>query len=338
MYQAYNKDMKEITIIKPDDFHIHLRQGDELIHYAKDSAAQFKRGIVMPNTIPPVSTVEDVESYRAKIKEAAPDFIPLMTFKILPNTNPESILELKQAGVLAGKYYPAGATTNSEDGITNWKVMLPVLKEMERVGMILSIHGEIPGSFLLDREKDFLPILRDINRELPNLKIILEHVSSKEAVECIKDLPDNVVATITLHHLVCTIEDVVNDINNKCMPIPKLPVDRDAIRQAAFSGNKKFFFGSDSAPHKIVDKNCFKAKAGVYTSPVILPKLVELFDNAGALDKLEDFISKRGADFYGLEYNKESIVLQKSEMIVPLEIHGVKPFLAGQRISWSLKW
>lgn len=330
--------MKEITIIKPDDFHIHLRQGNELINYAKDSASQFKRGIIMPNTIPPVTTVEDVEAYRSKIKEAVPDFIPLMTFKILPKTDPESIEGLKKAGVIAGKYYPAGATTNSEDGITNWKVMLPVLKEMERVGMVLSIHGEIPEAFLLDREKDFLPILCEMNKELPSLKIVLEHVSSKESIEHINSLPDNIVGTITLHHLVCTIEDVVNDINNKCMPIPKLPADRDAIRHAAFSGNKKFFFGSDSAPHKIVDKNCFKAKAGVYTSPVLLPKLVELFDNANALNRLEDFISKRGAEFYGLDYNNEKITLQKSDFIVPLEVHGVKPFLAGQKIAWSIKW
>lgn len=330
--------MDKITIIKPDDFHIHLRQGDDLVNYAKDSASQFARGIVMPNTIPPITTVEDVNNYRDTIKKAAPDFSPLMTFKILPNSDPETIEDLKKAGVLAGKYYPAGATTNSDDGVTNWRVMIPVLKEMARVGMILSIHGEIPGAFLLEREKDFLPVLMEIHNEIPELKIILEHVSSKEGIELIKSMPDNIRGTITLHHMVCTIQDVVNDINNKCMPIPKLPEDRDAIVEAAISGSNKFFFGSDSAPHKIEDKNCFKAKAGVYTAPVLLPKIVEIFDENSALDKLESFLSKTGADFYGLDYNKESITLVKETMEVPLELHGVKPFLAGQKISWSVKW
>ncbi len=329
--------MREITIIKPDDFHIHVRQGNSLEHYVVDSAKQFSRGIIMPNTIPPVTTTKDVKEYRDLITGFAPNFKPLMTYKILPSTDVESIVDLQKSGVVAGKFYPAGATTNSEDGITKWRVMLPVLKEMERLGMILSIHGEVPDSFILDREKDFLPTLLEIHRELPKLKIILEHVSCKEAVECIQSLPDNVVGTVTLHHLVSTIQDVIDDSNNKCMPIPKLPEDRQAIRHAVFNGDKNFFFGSDSAPHKIEDKNCFKAKAGVYTSPVLLPKLVELFDDNGALDVLEGFVAKIGADFYDLPYNKEKITLIESPIKGALEAHGVKPYLAGQSIKWSLK-
>ncbi len=329
--------MKEITIRKPDDFHIHLRQGEDLTDYVQDSARQFKRGLIMPNTIPPVTTVEQVNHYRDKIKASAPSFEPIMTFKILPTTNPEDINSLKDSGVLAGKYYPAGATTNSEDGITDWTVMYPVLKEMERVGMILSIHGEIPESFILDREKDFLPILKQMSSDFPNLKIILEHISCKEAISCIQSLPDNVVGTVTLHHLVSTIEDVVNDSNNKCMPIPKLPEDRDAIRKAVFEGDKNFFFGSDSAPHKLESKDCFRAKAGVYTTPVLLPKLFELFSDFNVMDKIEDFVSKIGADFYGIPYNSEKITLQELPMNVPEEMHGVKPYLAGQTIGWSIK-
>lgn len=329
--------MKEITIIKPDDFHIHVRQGESLRGYVKDSAGQFKRGIIMPNTIPPVTSVDDINKYRDQIKSAAPGFEPLMTFKILPDTKPEDLESLKKAGVVAGKYYPAGATTNSEDGITKWTVMLPVLEEMERLGLVLSIHGEVPDSFILDRERDFLPILLDIHKKLPELKIVLEHVSCSEAIECIKTLPSNIRGTVTLHHLVSTIQDVVNDSNNKCMPIPKLPKDRDAIRQAVFTGDSNFFFGSDSAPHKIADKDCFKAKAGVYTAPVLLPKLTELFSDNNALDKLEGFVSKIGADFYGLEYNKERITLINTPMTVPLSVHGVKPYLAGKKINWSVK-
>lgn len=329
--------MNEITIIKPDDFHIHLRQGEDLKYYATDSAKQFKRGIIMPNTIPPIVSTNDVESYRKHIKEFAPNFEPLMTFKILPSTKPEDIRPLYESGVLAGKYYPAGATTNSEDGIINWEIMKPVLKEMETIGLVLSIHGEIPDSFILDREKDFLPILMAMHKEFPGLKIILEHISSKESIELIKSLPNNIVGTITLHHLISTIEDVVNDTNNKCMPIPKLPIDRDVIREVVFSGNKKFFFGSDSAPHKLEGKLAFNAKAGVYTAPVLLPKLVELFDDFGVLDKLENFVSRFGAEFYGLEVNKEKITLVKKNMIVPEELHGVRPYLAGKTIGWSLK-
>lgn len=329
--------MKEIKFIKPDDFHIHIRQGEAMTNYLLDSAKQFKRGIIMPNTVPPVITVADVEKYRARINGIAPNFEPLMTFKILPDTDPKDIRLLKDAGVLSGKYYPAGATTNSEDGITDWKVIIPVLKEMERLDMILSIHGEVPDSFILDREKDFLPILIDINREFPNLRIILEHVSSKEGIDCIRSLPRNVAGTITLHHLLSTIQDVINDSNNKCMPVPKLPVDRNAIRNAVISGDSKFFFGSDSAPHKLEEKNCSVAKSGVYTAPVLLPKLVELFEEYDALDKLEAFLSTKGADFYNLSYNTETIALVKKSMVVPLEIHGVVPYLAGSTIGWSLK-
>lgn len=329
--------MREITFNKPDDFHIHIRQGADMTNYLLDSSKQFKRGIIMPNTVPPITTVDDVNRYRDEINKIDPNFEPLMTFKILPTTRPEDIIPLKNIGVLAGKYYPAGATTNSEDGITDWKVMMPVLKEMENAGMVLSIHGEIPDSFILDREKDFLPILIEMNRLFPSLKIILEHVSSKEGIECIKSLPNTVAGTISLHHLISTIEDVVNDSNNKCMPVLKLPEDRASIREAAMSGDNNFFFGSDSAPHKSEFKNCAKGKAGVYTAPVLLPKLVELFEEFNALNKLDSFLTIFGADFYGLPYNKESITLIKDTMIVPDQIHGVTPYLAGQEIKWRLK-
>lgn len=329
--------MNELTIIKPDDFHIHLRQGEDLKHYVRDSAKQFCRGVIMPNTMPPIATVEDVIAYKTYITERVLGFQPLMTFKILPSTRAEDIVSLKESGVVAGKYYPAGATTNSEDGISCWTIMRPVLQEMERLGMILSIHGEIPDLFILDREREFLPILKQIHREFPRLKIILEHVSSKEAVECINSLPENVVGTITLHHLLSTVEDVINDSNNKCMPIPKLPEDRARIREAAFSGNKKFFFGSDSAPHKVEGKIALNPKSGVYSAPVLLPKLVELFEAFGAIERLEDFVSKFGADFYSIPYNNENITLIKKPMSVPEIINGVRPYLAGTTIGWSLK-
>ncbi|MBN2617276.1 MAG: dihydroorotase [Spirochaetales bacterium] len=328
--------MKEITIIKPDDLHIHLRQGDAMVFYAKESANQFKRGIVMPNTVPPVTSVETVLEYKNSILNIVPEFEPLMTFKILPKTDPMDIPKLKKIGVIAGKYYPAGATTNSEDGISEWKIMRPVLKAMEDSEMVLSIHGEKPESFIMDREKDFLPIVKEMNREFPKLKIILEHVSSRDGVEFVKSMPENIVATVTLHHLLSTVEDVINNSANKCMPIPKLKEDRDSIREAVFSGDKKFFFGSDSAPHPKADKECLKAKAGVFTSPVLLPKLAELFENNSCLDRLEAFVSKLGADFYKIPYNEEKITIYKKDMVVPNEVYGVIPYLAGETISWSL--
>lgn len=331
--------VNEITIIKPDDMHVHLRQGEDLVNYARDTEKSFKRAIVMPNTLPPVTTPLDVENYRNEIIQAAPGLEPLMTFKILPSTRPEDIAPLKKAGVLAGKFYPAGATTNSEDGITvsNWKIMLPVMHEMAREGMVFSMHGEVPEAFILDREKAFLPILKEMTEEVPGLKIILEHVSSKEGVEAVLSLPDNVRATVTLHHLVSTLQDVLGDINNLCMPVIKLPEDREAIRKVVFEGNKKFFFGSDSAPHKKEFKNCAKAKAGAYTAPVLLGKLAELFEEAGVLDKLENFVSVFGAEFYELPQNSEKITLVKEDVVVPEEMWGVTPYLAGETVSWKIR-
>ncbi len=329
--------MNEITIIKPDDFHIHLRQGSDLEYYAKESEKQFKRGIIMPNTVPPIVTVNDVNRYRDEILKVTEGFEPLMTFKILPDSDPGIISELKQNKVIAGKYYPAGATTNSEDGITDWKIMKPVLKEMEKHAMVLSIHGEVPDSFLLNRERDFLPILDEIHRTFPKLRIVMEHVSCKESIDYINSAHDHVAGSISLHHLISTIEDVINDTSIKCMPIPKTPEDREAIRFAAFSGNRKFFFGSDSAPHKVEGKIGFNPKSGVYTAPVILPKLAELFYENGVLDKLENFVSVYGARFYKLPLNREHITVIKKPMIVPDEMYGVRPYLAGSEISWSLK-
>jgi len=329
--------MDKITIKCPDDFHIHLRQGEELINYAKESAKVFKRGVVMPNTIPPIISARQIIEYRKQILDCTTNFEPLMTFKIIPGLDPMEIKSLRDAGAIIGKYYPAGATTNSSDGVTHWKQMKDVLEEMQRLGIVLSIHGEVPDSFILNREKDFLPILDEIIKAFPGLKIVLEHISSREGIEYVKNAPDNVAGTITLHHLIHTVEDVIRDGNNKCMPIPKLIEDRDSIRVAAFSGSPKFFFGSDSAPHLQSEKDNATGKFGVYSAPVLLPKLVEIFENFGVLNKLENFVSKYGADFYGLPHNKGSITLEKRGFTVPLNTYGVKPFLSGEFISWSIE-
>jgi dihydroorotase len=329
--------MDKLTIKCPDDFHIHLRQGEELKNYARETARFFKRGVVMPNTIPPIISARQVIEYREQILGCTNNFEPLMTFKIIPGLDAMEVSSLKEAGAIIGKYYPAGATTNSSDGVTHWHQIKGVLGEMEKLGLVLSIHGEVPDSFILNREKDFLPILEEIVKAFPRLKIVLEHISSKEGIEYVKNAPENVAGTITLHHLIHTVEDVLRDGNNKCMPTPKLREDRDSIQATAFSGNPKFFFGSDSAPHLQRDKDNAIGKFGVYSAPVLLPKLVELFENFGVLDKLENFLSKFGADFYGLPYNNGSITLVKRGFTVPLNICGVKPFLAGEFISWSIE-
>lgn len=328
----------------PDDFHAHLRQGDLMPGYVRDLAHQFGRAIIMPNTIPAMTSASAIADYKKQILEAAApvrkDFEPLMTFKLNPNYTEQDLKDMMAVGVVAGKYYPAGVTTNSQDGISDFEGIFPVVAMMEKLGLVLCVHGEEPGEFCLDREPAFIKRVETLATKFPKLKIVFEHLSSAKSVEAVKRLPANVAATFTVHHLMMTLDDVVGDAlrpHHFCKPLPKRPEDRAAIREAAFSGNPKFFLGTDSAPHQQGKKECPCGAAGVYSAPVAIPLLVQEFDHAGALDKLPNFIAGFGADFYGIPRTTKQIEVVKESWKVPEIVNGVVPLAAGQTLEWKIK-
>ena len=328
----------------PDDFHAHLRQGDLMPGYVRDLVAQFGRAIIMPNTVPAMTSAASIAQYKKEILDAAkdvrPDFKPLMTFKLNPSYTEQDLKDMMEVGVVAGKYYPAGVTTNSADGISDFEAVFPVIALMEKLGLVLCVHGEEPGEFCLDREPAFIKRVETLAAKFPKLKIVFEHLSSAKAVEAVKRLPANVAATFTVHHLMMTLDDVIGDAlrpHHFCKPLPKRPEDRTAIREAAFSGNPKFFLGTDSAPHQQGKKECPCGAAGVYSAPVAIPLLVQEFDKANALDKLPNFIAGFGADFYGLPRTAQQIEVVKESWNVPQIVNGVVPLAAGQTLEWKLK-
>jgi len=350
--------MTSLRIRRPDDFHVHLRQGDMLRDVLPSTAMIFGRALVMPNTLPPVLTGDDAVRYERTIRDAAVmagasavDFQPLMTIKIVASTTPEIITEAKAKGVIAGKLYPEGVTTNSEDGPKNLRSLFPVFERMQSEGMVLCLHGEVPGVFCMDREEVFLHSLRDLAVIFPRLRMVLEHVTTAAAVQAVMDtsflspgVPGNVAATITPHHLLLTLDDVVGDKlrpHHFCKPIAKKPSDRDALVRAATSGNPRFFLGTDSAPHARDQKECASGCAGVFCAPVAMEVLAEVFEDHHALDKLEAFTSEFGARFYGLPLNEGHVTLMKpkdSPYAVPERIHIVDgeivPFRAGETLRW----
>jgi dihydroorotase len=329
-----------LTLRRPDDMHLHLRQGEMLKLVAPHAATQFARAIIMPNLTPPILNAEHVVRYRGEIEAAAgPGFTPLMTFKIVAATTPEMVKQLKEAGAIAGKLYPEGVTTNSEDGVRDIPALYPVFAEMERQELVLCLHGEMPGTFCLDREAAFLPVLDEIASNFPKLHIVLEHITTAEAVDKVLSLPENVAATITVHHLELTLDEVIGDKiqpHHFCKPVAKRPEDRSNLLQAALSGSPKFFLGTDSAPHAVETKECAHGCAGVYTAPVTMAVLGEIFEAAKALEKLEDFTSRFGAEFYSLPLNSETITLTKESWTVPDQYGSVVPYRAGQSLSWRL--
>ena len=328
----------------PDDFHAHLRQGELLPGYVRDLAAQFGRAIIMPNTVPAMTSAKAIADYKSQILEAAKsvraDFQPLMTFKLNPNYTEQDLKDMMEVGVIAGKYYPAGVTTNSADGISDFEAVFPVVAMMEKLGLVLCVHGEEPGEFCLDREPAFIKRVETLATKFPKLKIVFEHLSSAKSVEAVKRLPANVAATFTVHHLMMTLDDIVGDAlrpHHVCKPLPKRPEDRAAIREAAFSGSPKFFLGTDSAPHQLGKKECPCGAAGVYSAPVAIPLLVQEFDKAGHLDKLSNFIAGFGADFYGIPRTTQQIEVVKESWTVPTIVNGVVPLAAGQTLGWKIK-
>lgn len=331
--------MDTIELPLPDDFHVHLRQDAALASYVRDVASQFGRGLVMPNTVPPLTTLSAILDYKKQILAAVPHFEPLMTFKLSPNYTEETLYAFKEAGVVAGKYYPAGVTTNSQDGVSDFESVFPVIEIMERLGLVLCVHGEEPGAFCLDREEAFIRRIEILAKMFPRLRIVFEHLSTESAVKAVYALPATVAATITVHHLIHTLDDVIGDSlrpHHFCKPLPKRPADRFALRSAAFSGNSKFFLGTDSAPHLKGKKECPCGAAGVYSAPVAIPLLIQIFEREDVLRKLSNFVSGFGADFYGLPRATQTIKYVRNPWGVPEEVHGVVPLAAGETLDWRL--
>ena len=340
-----------ITLTRPDDWHLHLRDGDYLRAVLPDTAQRFARAIVMPNLKPPVTTVALALAYRRRILDALPvgaKFEPLMTLYLTDNTRPEEIIQLKQIlSVKAVKYYPAGATTNSDAGVTDLARCAAVLEAMQEAGVPLLVHGEVTDTTvdIFDRERVFLErVLTPLCATYPRLKIVVEHITTREATTFVTNAPMNIAATITAHHLLLNRNALFAGgmrPHNYCLPVLKREVHREALVAAAVSGNAKFFLGTDSAPHarhtKEVDCGC----AGCYTAHAGIELYAEVFDAAGALDKLEGFASHFGPDFYGLPRNRDTITLVKDAWRVPLDVpYGadrLTQFRAGGEVLWRLQ-
>lgn len=341
--------VQQITLTRPDDWHIHLRDGDQLTHTVKDASRYMGRAIIMPNLVPPATCTDTALAYRQRIMDAAPKahFEPLMVLYLTDNTSVEEIKKAKASGkIVAAKLYPAGATTNSASGVTSIKHIYPVLEAMQEVGMLLLVHGEVTDSSIdiFDREKTFIDtILRSVVADFPRLKIVLEHITTKDAVEFVSQAPANVGATITAHHLLYNRNHMLAGgirPHYYCLPILKRNTHQQALIAAATSGNPKFFLGTDSAPHHKDKKEAACGCAGAYTAHAALELYAYAFEQANALDKLEGFASHFGADFYGLARNSDTVTLQKSPWQVPasypLGSDKVVPIFAEQTLDWRV--
>jgi len=333
-----------LTIRRPDDWHVHLRDGDMLRKVAPYTARQFARAIVMPNLAPPVTTPGLAATYRERIIEAAGSgFTPLMTCYLTDQASPDEVERGFEEKIwIAAKLYPAGATTNSASGVTDIRNIHPVLERMERIGMVLCVHGEVtdPEVDVFDREAVFIErILEPLTHDFPALKIVLEHITTAEAVQFVGEASPNVAATITPQHL---------SINRNalfagglrphayCLPVAKRERHRLAVRKAATSGSAKFFLGTDSAPHERHAKESACGCAGIFNAPFALESYATVFEEEGALDRFAEFASLNGPSFYGLPPNDASITLTRAEVQVANEVAGLVPFHAGETLRWRL--
>lgn len=330
-----------ISINDPLDMHLHLRDETMLDIVAPLSAETFSGALVMPNLVPPVTTREALLSYRDRVLKAVGGnrFKPYMTLFFRSDYTPEFLESVKDE-ILAVKLYPAGITTNSEGGVSGFDMLelAPVLNAMSDLGIPLCVHGET-GGFVMDREAEFIPIYERLARNFPKLKIVMEHITTKDAVEALGRF-ENLYATITLHHLYITLDDVAGGLLQPhlfCKPIAKRPEDRRALLDAALSANPKVMFGSDSAPHPREAKEAPGCAAGVFTAPIALQALVQLFDNHGALESLQTFVSDNAKSIYGIEPPKKEVVLEKSPYLVPEMYEAtVVPMFAGQSLEWRV--
>ena len=334
--------VSSITIRRPDDWHVHLRDGDMLKAVAPYTARQFARAIVMPNLSPPVTTVEAAAAYRARIIAAAPGLTPLMTAYLTDAADPAELTRGHSDGVFtAAKLYPAHATTGSAHGVTNVANLYPALEAMQRIGMPLLIHGEVTERHvdIFDREAVFIErTLSGLVHDFPALKIVFEHITTADAVDFVNDSGPNVAATITPQHLILNRNAMFDGgirPHAYCLPVIKREMHRLALRAAATSGSPKYFLGTDSAPHVVAAKETACGCAGIFNAPYALESYATVFDEEGALDKLEGFASEHGPRFYGLPLNEGTVTLARAPQTVPDHLAGVVPFHAGETIGWQ---
>ncbi len=342
--------MNTLTFTRPDDWHLHLRDGAAMQAVVPHSARQFARAIIMPNLRPPVTTTAAALAYRTRILEAVPpgrDFQPLMTLYLTDQTPPAEIVRAKESGhVVAGKLYPAGATTNADSGVTDLRQLYPALEAMQRCGMPLLAHGEVtdPTVDIFDREAAFIEsALIPLTHDFPELKIVLEHITTGEAAEFVREAPATVAATITAHHLLYNRNALFQGgvrPHYYCLPILKRERHRQALIRAATRGDPKFFLGADSAPHPQQGKESACGCAGCYTAYAALELYAEAFDAAGALHRLEAFASFHGPDFYGLPRNTGTVTLQRQSTLIPETLpfgdERLIPLRAGETLHWRL--
>jgi dihydroorotase len=338
-----------LTITRPDDWHLHVRDGAALNTVVPHTAAQFGRAIIMPNLKPPVTTAEQALAYKARIQAAVPagvEFEPLMTLYLTDNLPADEIARAKDAGVVAAKLYPAGATTNSDAGVTDIRKTYKTLEAMQKAGLLLLVHGEVTSSDidLFDREAVFIDTqLIPLRRDFPELKIVFEHITTLEAAQYVADTDRFTAASITAHHLLYNRNAIFTGgirPHYYCLPVLKRETHRKALVQAATGGSPKFFLGTDSAPHPAHLKEHASGCAGCYTAHAAMELYAQAFDAAGALDKLEGFASFHGADFYGLPRNRGTITLTR-ESWTPPESYAfgettLKPLAAGEALQWRL--
>jgi dihydroorotase len=338
-----------LTITRPDDWHLHVRDGDALQTVVPHTAAQFGRAIIMPNLKPPVTTAAQAVAYRDRIRAAVPhgvQFEPLMTLYLTDNLPAEEIARAKDAGVVAAKLYPAGATTNSDAGVTDLRKTYKTLEAMQRANMLLLVHGEVTSSDidLFDREAVFIDTqLIPLRRDFPELKIVFEHITTKEAAQYVQAADRFTGATITAHHLLYNRNAIFTGgirPHYYCLPVLKRETHRQALVQAATGGSAKFFLGTDSAPHPAHLKEHATGCAGCYTAHAAMELYAQAFDSAGALDKLEGFASFHGADFYGLPRNSGTITLQRQSWTPPESYPfgqaELKPLAGGEPLAWRM--
>ena len=340
------------SLNRADDFHIHLRQGKHIKDYVQACIPAFKRLLVMPNTLPPLHSVERLFAYQKEIqtayatlkKSSTPlqnleDLEVLMTFKVSEKMPLSTVEKLLEFGAIGGKIYPSGVTTHSEDGVSQIKNLASFFDLMQEHDAVVNIHAEHPDSFSLHREFDYLQQVDWIVKNFPKLRLVIEHISDRRTVDFVQQKGKNVAATITVHHLMFTLDHIIGDKlmpHHFCKPIAKFPEDLKAIQKVAFSNDPSFFLGTDSAPHLKSQKECATGCAGIFSSPVAIPLLLEIFEQAEKLDFLNPFISQFGADFYRLPQNKEILNYTKKPHTIPVEIAGVVPLRSNQQCQWTL--
>ncbi|KAH7916152.1 dihydroorotase [Hygrophoropsis aurantiaca] len=343
-----------IEIRSPADFHVHLRQG-ELSKVVTPHVKQggFKLAYVMPNLKPPITTTDQALAYKKELESIDQDVEYLMTLYLSPDLTPAEIVKAKQNGIVGVKSYPRGVTTNSDGGIESYEAYYPIFEQMEEEGMVLNLHGEVPSdaatnTCVLNAEATFLPHLAKLHARFPRLRIVLEHATTRAAVEAVETLGDTVACTITAHHLAITVDDWAGQSFNFCKPVAKFPDDRQALRDIILEGHPRFFLGSDSAPHPAHAKSTATptdpCAAGVYTSPILLPLVAHLLESFGALHRLEDFVSNNGRRFYDRPASLDAtpVVLKRVKGAIESQWpfgddSSVVPFWAGKEIGWKIE-